>query len=126
MPGKILIVDDEAICVKMLEVSLIDEGFIVETASNGAEAVSKGIEFEPDVLISDWRLKHVVDGISVAKKLQSIREELKVILFSGSPSDEILAEASGLNIFMTLEKPLGIDDVLKGIRQALGETTNRA
>ncbi len=119
--SKVLIVEDEVHCLRLLELTLGSEGFETATASHGEEALEKGKSFAPHVLISDWRLKDAIDGIEVAKLLTKDNPELKVIMFSGSPSDELQAhaDAEDLKIFMALEKPLGLDDVIAAIRLAV-------
>jgi DNA-binding response OmpR family regulator len=119
--AKVLLIDDEVNCLSFLELSLREDGFDVRTATNGKDGLEEGIRFRPDVLVSDWKLRDKIDGIDLARNLQKELPSLKVILFSGSPCDELQAHATGFNLFLALEKPLGLDEVTAGIRRAVAK-----
>lgn len=53
---RILIVDDEPHVIRVLRLTLEREGYGIETAANGAEALEKIAEARPDVLITDLQM----------------------------------------------------------------------
>ncbi len=59
---RVLIVDDDKFVRKIMKKSLEDVGYLLEVATNGAEAVQLLENFHPDVIISDWMMPEM-DGI---------------------------------------------------------------
>ena len=53
MNEKILVVDDEAAIVDLIKMELDFEGYQVETAYDGQEAIEKAQSFEPDLIVLD-------------------------------------------------------------------------
>ncbi|MBK9255245.1 MAG: response regulator transcription factor [Saprospiraceae bacterium] len=67
---KILIVDDEEDIIEVLQYNLEKEGYLVETATDGNDAVVKALKFEPHLIILDIMMPGM-DGIEVCEKLRS-------------------------------------------------------
>jgi putative two-component system response regulator len=67
---KILIVDDEEPNVKLLVNWLVSMGYVIETASNGAEAVQKSSEYRPDLIILDIMMP-VMDGYEACRRIKA-------------------------------------------------------
>ncbi|MCA9409644.1 MAG: SpoIIE family protein phosphatase [Candidatus Omnitrophica bacterium] len=63
---QILIVDDDKFVRKIMKKSLEDEGYTLEAAMNGHEAVQILEEFNPDIIISDWMMPEM-DGIELCR-----------------------------------------------------------
>jgi two-component system nitrogen regulation response regulator NtrX len=70
MTARILIVDDEAGIRTSLRGLLEDEGYRVETAGSGTEALSLVVEFDPDLVLLDVYL----DGIDGMETLARLKE----------------------------------------------------
>ena len=66
----ILIVDDDPKLLKMLQRTLVYEGFHVFSATNGHEALAEVQTRRPDVMVLDW-LMPGLDGLSVLERLRS-------------------------------------------------------
>ena len=64
---RILIVDDEPGYRKHLSRELIGDGYDVETATRGREALEIARRFQPDVLIADWMLKTNLHGLEIGE-----------------------------------------------------------
>lgn len=71
LPGKILIADDEPDIVAFLSYNLKSKGYIVATASDGAEAVRKAKEFRPDLILLDVMMPNK-DGIAAMRELRTM------------------------------------------------------
>ena len=56
MPNKILIVDDEPFNLDLLEQELTDQGYVIERANDGAEALEKVPSFLPDLILLDYMM----------------------------------------------------------------------
>jgi DNA-binding response OmpR family regulator len=81
--GKILVVDDEAYILQILEFSLGAEGFDVITASNGELAVEKAVQAQPDLIVLDIMMP-VLDGYETCRRLkrQAETKNIPVILLT--------------------------------------------
>ncbi len=104
---KILLVDDEPDILEMLQYNLEKEGFVIEKAADGKEAVEKAKSFLPQLILMDVMMPKM-DGIEACRK---IREDSKLknvfILFLTSRSEEyseIAAFEGGANDYIT--KPI--------------------
>ncbi len=91
MDKKILVVDDEQPIADILEFSLDKEGFEVQVAYDGKEAVEKVHEFEPDLVLLDIMLPHQ-DGMEVCREIRK-HFEMPIIMLTAKDSeiDKVLA-----------------------------------
>lgn len=119
MKHKLLIVDDEAICTLFLSSCLEEEGYDVQSAIEGSEALRIGYEFNPDVLITDWMLKEGKDGVEVAEELYARNSNLKIIFITGMASDVIRERAQSMPYAAVLEKPIDLDEMLGVLKDIL-------
>ena len=69
-PPRILVVDDNASNIKVLQVRLAAEGYDVVTAADGEEALAAAREQLPDLLLLDIMMPRL-DGIEVCKRLRA-------------------------------------------------------
>jgi len=105
-PVTILVVEDERIVAKDLQLRLNRLGFTVpETASSGEEAIRKAGTLRPQLVLMDIHLKGSVDGLEAARR---IREEFKIpVLFLSAFGDEgTLTKARLLDPVGYLGKPV--------------------
>ncbi|MBI5681911.1 MAG: response regulator [Deltaproteobacteria bacterium] len=121
-PKKILIIDDNHAQLTLLADTLSSAGkdYIVESASDGYEALIKIGEFKPDLLLLDIMMPKM-DGIQVIKKLRggNTTKNIKVIVITAYP--EKLAKIKN-NIQDFFTKPVDIDILKKRVIELLGET----
>jgi two-component system response regulator (stage 0 sporulation protein F) len=78
---KIMIVDDEENIRFLYKEELEEEGFVVELAENGEEALSKLREFQPDLITLDIKMPGM-NGIEVLKKIREQDRHLPIVLCS--------------------------------------------
>ena len=116
--AKILIVDDEAECRESLRALLSLQGFDIEVAANGAEAVDLGRSFIPDVLVVDLVLGDEMDGIQIAEALRSLNPAMEVVMVTGYLTADLEARIKeGLRV-RCLVKPVDPSELLLAVRQA--------
>lgn len=115
---RVLIVDDEPSYRDYLERYLIREGYDVRSAASGQEALVIGKDFVPRVILADWMLKDQMHGLEVAENLREAVPDLRILLMTGFPSAEIRREAERAQVFRFLEKPFGLEEILKAIEDA--------
>ena len=133
MATKVLVVDDEKMIVKGLRFSLLQDGYEVDTAYDGAEALQKANENQYDIILLDVMLpKH--SGLEV---LQQIREfsSVPVIMLTakGEDMDKILGLDYGADDYITkrfniLEVKARIKAIIRrvaGSRRDRGEEEER-
>jgi CheY-like chemotaxis protein len=78
---KILVVDDEESIRFLYKEELEEEGYIVECATNGEEALKKLSIFKPDLISLDIKMP-VMDGIEALKRIRETERHLPIVLCS--------------------------------------------
>ncbi|MFO7772737.1 MAG: response regulator [Dehalococcoidia bacterium] len=115
----ILIVEDEAIMRESLRDWLKDEGYDVETAEEGEEALEKIGKKEFSVAVLDLRLPGR-DGLEIFKEATTQDPQLKGIIITAYPSVETAVEAMKIGAVNYIVKPFSPDDLEKAIQEVLG------
>ncbi|HEY6006649.1 MAG TPA: sigma-54 dependent transcriptional regulator [Anaeromyxobacter sp.] len=125
MPSTVLIVDDERNIQLTLSRALSMEGYAVEVASGGREALDKIAALPIEVVVMDVRMPDL-DGLSVLEKARETRPELPVVIMSGHGSIETVRSAFKLGAFDYLEKPITEKEkLLVAVKNALALTSLR-
>lgn len=118
---KILVVDDEQQVAGALQRLLRREGFHVETALSGEEALDKLSSFAADLIISDFRMKGM-DGAELLRRALSLVPRAVRVLLSGYVDERTLERtplpAEAVSLF--LRKPWDDDELVGQVRQLLG------
>ena len=118
MPGKrILIVDDEPYLIRSLSFVLKKEGYQIDSAIDGLEALEKIKSFHPNLVFLDLHLPKM-DGFEVCKKIKSDPElqQTYVILLTakGQEDDRKKGMAAGANEYLT--KPFSPKELVAHLR----------
>jgi two-component system alkaline phosphatase synthesis response regulator PhoP len=104
---KILIVDDDPDIAELLQYNLSKEGYEVQQAENGKEALSVAAKFKPDIILMDVMMP-VLDGIAACRQLREmpdIRDTYILFLTArGEEFSEVAAFEAGADDFIT--KPI--------------------
>ncbi|GAO05106.1 sigma-54 dependent transcriptional regulator [Anaeromyxobacter sp. PSR-1] len=126
MPATVLVVDDERNIQLTLSRALSMEGYAVETASGGREALEKLAALPVDVVVMDVRMPDL-DGLAVLQKARETRPELPVVIMSGHGSIDTVRSAFKLGAFDYLEKPITEKEkLLVAVKNALALESLRA
>jgi len=102
--GNILVVDDEPVVIKSCETILKAEGYHVESATNGKEAITTLRQKDYDLVITDLKMPEV-DGIELIKWLRSSKPETGIVVITGYPSQETIKDTLDMGIIDYLPKP---------------------
>ena len=117
----ILVVDDEAYILNIMDFSLDSEGFRVITAANGEEALRRASELLPDLIVLDVMMPKV-DGFEVCRALKAKKEteKIPIILLTAKDreSDRKKGEEVGCNLYMT--KPFSPSKLINAVQELLG------
>ena len=121
MKARILVVDDEAEIRRSLRMILEYEGYDVQEASSGPEAIALVEREPPDLAFLDIKMPGM-DGLETLEKIRGSNESLPVVIVSGHGTVSTAVEATKLGAFDFIEKPLASERVLVTIRNALDRT----
>lgn len=118
---KIFIVDDEKFVVKALTEKLVLEGFSIDSAYDGQEALLKVNQIKPDLILLDIIMPKL-DGISVLKRLKAQPEtkNIPIIILTNLYDDEKVNEVmktGDTDYLVKVEHTLS--DIVKAVKEKL-------
>jgi DNA-binding response OmpR family regulator len=116
--SKVLLVDDEPAITANLAPFLERSGFAVAVAADGAEALQRAAEFEPDLLVLDV-LMPKIDGREVLRRLRQQDDWTPIILLTqvGESTERAMALEEGADDY--LNKPFDPHELVARIRAVL-------
>jgi two-component system nitrogen regulation response regulator NtrX len=121
MPSTVFIVDDEKNIRRTVRMVLEGEGFAVEEASSGEEALARLPDIGADVMLLDVQLPGM-SGLEVIEriaKLKSTEPQPTVIMISGHATLADAVRATKAGAYEVLEKPLDRERLMVALRNAL-------
>ena len=118
MAKQILVVDDEERIRQSLNGVLKDEGYDVEEAKDGVQALKQIESDPPDVVLLDIWMPGM-DGIETLERIKTQTPNLPVIMISGHANIELAVKATKLGAYDFIEKPLSLEKVLLAVNHAL-------
>ena len=114
---RILVVDDDPEIVSFVKRGLAYEGYNVDTAADGFEALAKARESEPDLVVLDVMMPEI-DGIEVSKRLrEGSGVPILMLTAKGTISDKVAGFESGADDYLV--KPFAFDELLARVRALL-------
>jgi len=114
---RILVVDDDPEIVSFLKRGLTYEGYTVDTASDGAGALARAREAEPDLVVLDIMMPGI-DGLEVSRRLrQASKVPIIMLTAKGTVTDRVKGLDSGADDYLV--KPFAFDELLARIRALL-------
>jgi len=121
MPSTIFIVDDEKNIRRTVRMVLEGEGFTVEEASSGEEALARLPEVAADVLLLDVQLPGIsgLDTIERISKLKNQESQPTIIMISGHATLADAVRATKAGAYDLIEKPLDRERLMVALRNAL-------
>jgi two-component system response regulator HydG len=123
--AKVLMVDDdEAIC-RVMSLILEGEGFEVETAFTGKDAIKKSRSRVYDAAILDFRLPDM-EGTKVLKEMSEISPKMVKIMLTGYPSVQNAVDSLNFGADAYLVKPPNPEEVINSIREKLQKREEEA
>ena len=116
----VLIVEDEAPLLTLLRYNLEKQGFRVDEAADGQEALLRVAEARPDVILLDWMLPSL-SGIEVCRQLRRRAEtrDLPIIMVTARTEDQDAVRALDIGADDYIAKPFAMEHVIARIRALL-------
>jgi two-component system nitrogen regulation response regulator NtrX len=118
MPFRVLVVDDETAIREAIRMTLEYEGYRIDEAHSGADALDKAGRVPYDAILLDIKMP-VRDGIEVLENLKEQKIAAPVIMVSGHGDIQTAVECTKRGAFDFLEKPLNRDKLLLSVRNAV-------
>ena len=116
----ILIVEDEAPLLTLLRYNLEKQGFRVEEATDGQEALLRVSENKPELVLLDWMLP-TLSGIEVCRQIRRrpATRDLPVIMVTARTEDQDAVRALDIGADDYITKPFAVEALLARIRALL-------
>jgi two-component system OmpR family response regulator len=118
---RILVVDDEPSIVDAVATALRYEGYEVEEATNGRDALEAVVRTEPDLVVLDWMLPDI-EGIEVGRRLRARGFQTAILFLTAKDATENKVEAlrAGGDDYVT--KPFSLAEIVARIQAILRRT----
>jgi two-component system, OmpR family, response regulator len=123
--NRILVVDDEPSILDVLSMALRFQGFEIETAATGEQALAAAAAFKPQLMVLDIMLPDM-EGFEVARRLGARRAEIPIIFLTArdATEDKIRGLTIGADDYVT--KPFSLEELIARIRTVLRRTGQAA
>ena len=116
--GAILVVDDDAVARQLLAEALRKDGYDVEIAAGGADAIALGETKRFDVVLTDIRMGEV-DGLAVLREFRQRSPETAIVLLTAFGSMDGAIEAIKQGAYDYLAKPFKKEEIRLVVRRSL-------
>jgi two-component system, OmpR family, response regulator MprA len=122
---RVLVVDDDQAVRESLRRSLAFNGYEVDLAADGLEALEAIARRRPDVVVLDVMMPRL-DGVETSRRLRSAAEDLPVLLLTARDaiSDRVAGLDAGADDY--LPKPFALEELLARLRALLRRTATSA
>ena len=116
-----LVVDDDEVIRRLIEVNLTLEGFAVSTAVDGQDCLDKVVEIAPDVITLDVMMPRL-DGWETALQLRKSPDtaHIKVVLISARAQEDDKTHGSLVGADAYLTKPFDPNEMIRIVRELAG------
>jgi two-component system, OmpR family, response regulator MprA len=118
MKAHILIVDDDQHITGVLRRALAYEGYTVEVATRGDEALHKVIEHPPELIVLDLMLPGI-DGLEVCRRLRASGNQVPILMLTAKDAipDRVAGLDEGADDYLV--KPMELEELLARVRALL-------
>ena len=114
--GRVLVTDDDRGIVMLIADLLEDEGYVVQKAYDGQDALNQAIDSPPDLILLDLHMP-VMDGWACYRSLRQHPETVDVPIIVMSSDGLQAAVDAGLEVEHFLRKPFRIADLVSCVRR---------
>lgn len=127
MKKKILIIEDEKMVNYFLETRLKKEGFSVEIALNGQEALHKVYNKGYDLILTDMMIPNI-SGLELIMRIKKseLNSNVPILVLSGLSSADLIVDVLAIGVNDYITKPFSIKVLMAKINQLLGSNISVA
>ena len=115
---RVLVIDDEMVVLDSVNKILTDEGYDVETNLSGREGLSRALDSDYDIVLTDIRMPDI-GGMKVLRDIKRKKPSLPVVMITGYASVKSSVQAMKLGAADYVEKPFTPDQLIKAVDTAL-------
>jgi DNA-binding response OmpR family regulator len=119
---KILVVDDEEMSIKLIEMQLLKDNHEVLTSTDGREAVDIIKNELPDLVISDIMMPFM-SGLELLEIIKAENKKIPVILISALDDVEVVQTAIGMGADDFIIKPVKMDELALRIHRVMANAS---
>ncbi|WP_066634075.1 response regulator [Desulfolucanica intricata] len=120
---ELMIVDDQAGVRRLLYEVFCDEGYRVDLAASGPEALKKAAQLRPEIILLDMKMPGM-NGLETLKELKKVACEATVVMMTAYSELDFVMQARELGVKHYINKPFDIDDIrslIKGLMPVQGQ-----
>jgi two-component system, response regulator, stage 0 sporulation protein F len=123
--GRILVVDDEAPVREVLTEYFATEGYAVEAATSGLEALSAVSGGRADLVLLDVRMPGL-DGVQVLRRIRELTDSVPVIMVTANEDISLARKTLMLGAFDYVAKPFDFDYLDRAVAAGLARVADKA
>lgn len=118
MSRTILVVDDAAFMRMMIRDILSKEGYLIQEAVNGRDAIDKYQEVRPDLVTLDITMPEM-NGLDALREIKALDKDARVLMVSAMGQQKMIVEALEAGAMDFLVKPFQPTKVLETVKKCL-------
>lgn len=115
---RVLLVDDEADALEVLEWVLLERGYEVRTSREPHDCIRVARAFKPTLLLTDYILCSDLNGLDIARELRQNDPTLRVVLMTGLTLEDIRSEIEALGNVDLVHKPFDCDTLVSQLESS--------
>lgn len=119
-----LVVDDQMGVRRLLYEAFKEEGYKVELAGSGLEALEKVKSEMPDIILMDMKMPGM-NGLETLHEIKKVNDSILVVMMTAYGELEIISEAMKLGINEYITKPFDINELRSVVKKVLDKNLNR-
>lgn len=119
----ILVVDDQPGLRMLLGEVLVEQGYVVDSAVNGYEALDKIAELKPKIVLMDVKMP-LLSGLETINILQNNTYQPMVVLMTAYGENEVVREAKKMNVHHFIIKPFDVNKVSLMVADLLAQVVS--
>jgi DNA-binding NtrC family response regulator len=124
-PKRILVVDDEATVCQSIKLALASEGYGIDVAASGEEALRRSDLSSYDLILADMMMPGV-SGLDLLKGIQAKDPSAQVVIITGYPTDKAAAQSFRMGAVDFLPKPFTPAELRAAVARALAKKAHAA
>lgn len=118
MPRTILVVDDAAFMRMMIRDILTKDGYLIQEAVNGRDAIDKYQEVRPDLVTLDITMPEM-NGLDALRAIKAMDKDARVLMVSAMGQQRMIVDALEAGAMDFLVKPFQPTKVLETVKKCL-------